>query len=185
MGDKIRHLIEEGQKALGKEVVVMNEEQSNEEEGAVDDGMEGWEEEDAYAPGPSSASSSTLGRSRRRPSNPLTINTSASPLTPSGLAFPAPYGSVPTSPRIKRSRTAAGSSYSQGPSGSRSPYFGVSSASRLGSKPSPDIEDVRIIYEPGALSPDFLPRADHIFEDEDSRRLTEGMDAVRKAYRIH
>ena len=31
MGDKIRSLIEEGQRALGKEVVVMNDNESNEE----------------------------------------------------------------------------------------------------------------------------------------------------------
>jgi len=43
IGDKLASLIAEGQRALGKEVVVMSESQEDE----VDDGEEGWEEEDA------------------------------------------------------------------------------------------------------------------------------------------
>ncbi|KAF8517915.1 hypothetical protein BU17DRAFT_33078, partial [Hysterangium stoloniferum] len=42
MGDKIRELIAEGQKALGKEVVIMGDEPDGAD--AVDDGLEGWEE---------------------------------------------------------------------------------------------------------------------------------------------
>ena len=40
MGDRLANLIAEGQRALGKEVVVMTEGQ----EEAVDDGEEGWVE---------------------------------------------------------------------------------------------------------------------------------------------
>jgi len=41
MGDRLARLIEDGKKALGKEVVVMSEVQEDE----VDDGNGGWEEE--------------------------------------------------------------------------------------------------------------------------------------------
>ena len=156
MGDRIRHLIEEGQKALGKEVVVMNGEQNDEDEGAVDDGMEGWEEEGGCEAGPSS--------SRRLPPKSLAINTSASP--PS-------YGSAPTSPRHRRSL------HSRATSGS---YF---DPSKLRGRPSPGFEDVRVIYESGGLSGDVETGPSGRVEDEDSRRLTEGMDAVRRAYKIH
>ncbi|CCM02602.1 uncharacterized protein FIBRA_04705 [Fibroporia radiculosa] len=53
MGDRLASLIAEGQRALGKEVVVMSESQEDE----VDDGADGWEEEDA---GHSHASTSRM-----------------------------------------------------------------------------------------------------------------------------
>ena len=43
IGDRLAHLISEGQKALGKEVVVMSEDQADE----VDDGSGAWVEDDA------------------------------------------------------------------------------------------------------------------------------------------
>ena len=49
IGDRLAHLIAEGQKALGKEVVIMSEDQRDE----VDDGSGAWVEEDERAPGSS------------------------------------------------------------------------------------------------------------------------------------
>ena len=81
MGDRLAQLIAEGQKALGKEVVIMSEDQADE----VDDGSGAWVEEDdepnmagssrnngvglpPYSPGSSSFhlnASPTRGRSGR------------------------------------------------------------------------------------------------------------------------
>ncbi|EPQ56671.1 hypothetical protein GLOTRDRAFT_115833 [Gloeophyllum trabeum ATCC 11539] len=60
IGGKISQLIEEGKKALGKEVVVMSDAQEDE----VDDGTGNWEEESA---GPSTASRRGSMRRSKRP----------------------------------------------------------------------------------------------------------------------
>ncbi|KAI0321593.1 hypothetical protein OF83DRAFT_1161740 [Amylostereum chailletii] len=59
MGGRLAQLIEEGKRALGKEVVVMSETQEDE----VDDGSGAWEEED---PLPSTGSTSRRGSIRRK-----------------------------------------------------------------------------------------------------------------------
>jgi hypothetical protein len=60
MGDRLSRLIEDGKKALGKEVVVMSEAQEDEE----DDGSGNWEEE--ANPGTSSGRASRSGSIRRK-----------------------------------------------------------------------------------------------------------------------
>lgn len=89
IGDKLSMLIEEGKKALGREVVVMSETKEDE----VDDGTGTWEEEDPdhlSAAGPSSYISRSLSRSNspkraRRPRNLA--------LAPSSYATPPPSAS--------------------------------------------------------------------------------------------
>lgn len=49
IGDKLAHLIAEGQKALGKEIVIMSEDKEDE----VDDGSGAWVEEDEPVQGSS------------------------------------------------------------------------------------------------------------------------------------
>lgn len=61
MGDRLAQLIEEGKKALGKEVVVMSDAQEDE----VDDGSGAWEEE----AGPSTSSRRGSFRHKKRPQN--------------------------------------------------------------------------------------------------------------------
>lgn len=89
IGDKLAKLIEEGKRALGKEVVVMSDAKEDE----VDDGDAGWQEEDDLnMPGPSTGSH----RSRSRPAS-----LAAARMSPSLSHF----GHVPeTSPRTKRFR---------------------------------------------------------------------------------
>ncbi|KAI9464507.1 hypothetical protein BJY52DRAFT_1249521 [Lactarius psammicola] len=60
MGDRLARLIEDGKKALGKEVVVMSEAQEDEE----DDGSGNWEEEANF--GTSSGRASRSGSIRRK-----------------------------------------------------------------------------------------------------------------------
>ncbi|KAF7430798.1 hypothetical protein PC9H_006509 [Pleurotus ostreatus] len=66
IGDKLAKLIEEGKKALGKEVVVMSDAKEDEE----DDGSGAWEEEDDHLASPTRKSLSR--RSSRRQLNPPT-----------------------------------------------------------------------------------------------------------------
>ncbi|KAH7924167.1 hypothetical protein BV22DRAFT_1035511 [Leucogyrophana mollusca] len=75
IGDKLSKLIEEGQKALGREIVVMSDAQ----EDLVDDGTGAWEEEGQPTAGPSTSRRGSL----RRPHKPRNI-----PLPPSYSAFP-------------------------------------------------------------------------------------------------
>lgn len=60
MGDRLQQLIEEGKRALGKEIVVMSEAKEDE----VDDGSGAWEEEEPTLP-PSRSSSIRRGRRPR------------------------------------------------------------------------------------------------------------------------
>ncbi|KAH9004584.1 hypothetical protein EDB86DRAFT_2884179 [Lactarius hatsudake] len=76
MGDRLARLIEDGKKALGKEVVVMSEAQEDEE----DDGSGNWEEEAKL--GTSSGRASRSGSIRRKDkSQALGFTSYASPLT--------------------------------------------------------------------------------------------------------
>ncbi|KAF8579903.1 hypothetical protein K439DRAFT_1663007 [Ramaria rubella] len=178
MGDKIRHLIEEGQKALGKEIVIMDDAPSN-EGGVVDDGMDGWEEEDSQKAHPTSPTPSNSRRSKRAHRSP---NISIAVLPVSSAVSPTSHG-MPTSPRLKLSR--AGTASSQSRPASTSPYLGVSGITRLRSKSSAGMEDVKVIFETQAISPTpGVPSVNH-FEDEDSRALAERMENIRKAYNIH
>ena len=60
MSDRLQRLIEEGKRALGKEVVVMSESKEDE----VDDGSGAWEEEESALP-PSRSGSIRRGRRPR------------------------------------------------------------------------------------------------------------------------
>ena len=94
MSDRLAQLIEEGKKALGKEIVVMSEAKEDEE----DDGSGQWIEDD----GPIASSSSgsiRKGRTKRRRSStvssppPQYIPPQTTPRTPQKNRFD-PYGSV-------------------------------------------------------------------------------------------
>lgn len=79
-------LIEEGKKALGREVVVM----SDAKEDMIDDGTGAWEEEDAAGPSYSSISRSSSFRRNKRPRM---------------LALPPPSYSHPTPPPTSSPRS--------------------------------------------------------------------------------
>ena len=182
MGDKIRSLIDEGQRALGKEVVVMNDDESN-DEGAVDDGMDGWEEEGNHAEGPSSLTSASYRQSGRGPR--LGLDISVSPPSRSALTLPAAHSRSPTSPQLKRSRTIIDGKRSQGSYASTSPHLNVSTFRRLGDKSFDGREDFKVIYEPAPAFSNSNSQSGGNFQDEDSRSLAERMENIRKAYRIH
>lgn len=102
IGDKLSQLIEEGKKALGREVVVMSEAPEDE----VDDATGDWQEEDENPAGPSSAS--RRGSLRRRNGPPTTFPHSASPrksqfgaLTPPGRSRGASVDSERVSSSFK------------------------------------------------------------------------------------
>lgn len=83
IGDRLSHLIQEGQKALGREIVVMSEAKEDE----VDDGSDAWEEEQDDQPVRPAAGSSISRRgsvrSLRRTHKPRDI-----PLPPSYSPYP-------------------------------------------------------------------------------------------------
>ncbi len=85
IGDKLSMLIEEGKKALGREVVVMSEDPADE----VDDGNDDWEEDDA----PRTSQRSASPRKRR----------------PHDIFAPPSYSSASTSTSPRTSRFDLGS----------------------------------------------------------------------------
>jgi len=94
IGDRISQLVEEGKKALGKEVVVMSDSKEDE----VDDGSGLWEDSDEGGLGSSTSSRygrrslSSPRRKRARPSIPFhTVLGGPSEVSPSG---PPAYGSA-------------------------------------------------------------------------------------------
>lgn len=95
MGDRLANLIAEGQRALGKEVVVMTEGQ----EDAVDDGSEGWVEDDENGP---SSSSHQPSSASHPPSYLGTLRSSKSSRSNLALPIPSPrsatFDQVPTRP---------------------------------------------------------------------------------------
>ncbi|KAJ7588074.1 hypothetical protein C8J56DRAFT_940841 [Mycena floridula] len=89
IGDKLSMLIEEGKRALGREVVVMSETQEDE----LDDGSGSWEEDETLA----NSSRSASPRRGRRKLQPQSYPSSASPRsTRFDLSPSAPIG-IPTS----------------------------------------------------------------------------------------
>jgi uncharacterized protein YceK len=92
IGDKLSQLIEEGKKALNREIVVMSDVQEDE----VDDGCGAWEEdEDQHQGGKASVSvkrSSSMKRGRR-PVPSFDLPTSAS--LPTFTSFPTSSSSSP------------------------------------------------------------------------------------------
>ena len=159
MGAQLRSLIEEGKRALGKEIVLSTEGINDEEASASDDGHEGWEEED---PSPGSLRSKYSKRSGSR-KRPAALNTS-NPYSPSSSL---------TSP--KRLGHSRGSSRS-----------GVTSpgpvSPRLGPPPHTQEEQVTVLFEPSSFSRQTSLRRDA--DDTASKELRESMDRVRRAYGI-
>ena len=97
MGDKITMLIEEGKKALGREVVVMADAREDE----VDDGMGTWEEEEEPSLRPARTPRSSGHSKSPDPSPPLT---SPPRMATFSHPHPSPYpGGIPiTPPRTTR-----------------------------------------------------------------------------------
>ncbi|KIJ55486.1 hypothetical protein M422DRAFT_774503 [Sphaerobolus stellatus SS14] len=160
MNDKLRQLIEEGQKALGKEVVVMSDDPDDKEDGAVDDGLDGWEEVEARQakPGPSSPISANFRRKKARQLPSLTLSPSVSPPTRYGNTFPASYTDRSLSP-VKR----------------KYPRLGRSQE---------NVQDIKVLYEPSAPISELAGPSDDM-DDDDSRSLSERLEKVRQAYHIY
>lgn len=94
IGDKLSQLIQEGQKALGREVVVASERQEDE----VDDGSNAWQEE--YSDYPSATRSGSRSGSIRRSHRPRNI-----PMSPSSHGHSrsgSASASLSSSPRMNR-----------------------------------------------------------------------------------
>jgi len=161
MCDKIRGLITEGQRALGKEVVIMGDEPDGED--AVDDGLEGWEEftEDNHRM-PSPHRLLNIHQGPSRPSHGFSTTPSISLPVRSGSAVPGSFVSSSLSPRSKRSRTHV-----------VTPKQGTTRDGNSG---------VKVLYEPTTATSSL--DIDNVPDDEDSRALTERMERIRQAYRI-
>ncbi|KAG6902030.1 hypothetical protein C0995_005363 [Termitomyces sp. Mi166 len=98
IGDKLSKLIEEGKRALSREVVVMSDSQEDE----VDDGSGAWEEEDSYShttithTRTTSASPSRTGSLRRSTKRPRALLPSS--FAPTTTATTMHHASLPPSP---------------------------------------------------------------------------------------
>jgi len=120
IGDRISQLIEEGKKALGKEVVVMSDSKEDE----VDDGSGLWEDSDGGDLGssPSSRYARSLSSPRRK---------RARPSLPHQTILGGFCGSSPSKPPVYATPTK--STYPGSPSSTRS---SVEPFSSLGSSPT-------------------------------------------------
>ncbi|KIJ65216.1 hypothetical protein HYDPIDRAFT_111122 [Hydnomerulius pinastri MD-312] len=159
IGDKLSRLIEEGQKALGREIVVMSDSKEDE----VDDGSGGWEEEEPSTAGPSISRRGSI-RSLRRAHRPREI-----PLPPSYSTYPA----SPPSSSSPRKRRFDAESIHQSPG--RSAYNAL---------PGPSTPR-RIARGPSVESETFAPIVSSFKEDESawqSPELKESMERARAQY---
>lgn len=103
IGDKLSMLIEEGKKALNREVVVMSDAKEDE----FDDGSGAWEEEDPINTRASVSRTSSIKRTKRpRSIAPIPSYTSYSPsASPRKAGFDIPSSStIPITPRRTHSR---------------------------------------------------------------------------------
>ncbi|KAF8449307.1 hypothetical protein L210DRAFT_3640902 [Boletus edulis BED1] len=160
IGDRLTRLIQEGQKALGREIVVMSDAKENE----VDDGSDTWEEEQHSQPVPSVAGPSISRRgsvrSLRRNHKPRDI-----PLPPSYT----PYPTSPPSSASARKRRFESDSVHLSPGRS----MAVSSTSRLSACGTSVESDA------------FAPIVSRFKEDESvwqSLELRESMERARARY---
>ncbi|KIJ20568.1 hypothetical protein PAXINDRAFT_160140 [Paxillus involutus ATCC 200175] len=159
IGDRLNRLIEEGQKALGREIVVMSDSKEDE----VDDGSGGWEEEEPRSTAGPSISRRGSVRSLHRAYRPRDIA-----LPPSHSAHPA---SPSTSPK-KRRFDAESVHHSPGRSAYSTTFPVASTPRRIGRGPSVE-SDV------------FTPLSSSFREDEStwqSPEIRESMERARALY---
>lgn len=111
IGDKLTALIEEGKRALGREVVVMSDAREDE----VDDGRGGWVDDEMPRPGLSRSGSVRSGRASpsKRPRG-IDIPANSSPSAPfarSADAFTSSFGGATVNGHMRhRSEDVSGSS---------------------------------------------------------------------------
>lgn len=163
IGDKLTQLIHEGQKALGREVVVASEAQEDE----IDDGTDAWEEvqPEPYHDGPSSSNrSSSRSGSMHRPRH---IHSPTSTISRSESA------SLSVSPRANRGFDAWSP-----PSTSHSQFQNVGSMAIPGADSYPQGLSVE--------SDNFLRSASTSFREDEtawqSPELRESMSKARERY---
>ncbi|KAF9219703.1 hypothetical protein BS17DRAFT_788639 [Gyrodon lividus] len=160
IGDRLSRLIEEGQKALGREIVVMSDSKEDE----VDDGSGGWEEEEPRSTAGPSISRRGSIRSLRRTHRPRDL-----PLQSSNSAYPA---SPPAASPKKRCFDAESVYQSPG-------RLAYSAGLPVPSTPR------RIGRGPSVESDAFPPLASSFVEDENtwqSPALRESMEKARALY---
>lgn len=161
IGDRLTRLIQEGQKALGREIVVMSDAKEDE----VDDGSDAWEEERPVPPaaGPSISRRGSV-RSLRRTHKPRDI-----PLPPSY----SPYPMSPPSSASPRKRQFEPDSVHHSPG--RSTHGGPSAPSTP-----------RRIARGTSVESDTLPPIASSFKEDESAwqspELRESMERARARY---
>jgi len=169
IGDKLTQLIHEGQKALGREVVVASEAQEDE----IDDGTDAWEEvqPDPYHTGPSSNRSSSRSGSMHRQHRPRNIHSPPSTIPSSHSGSGS--ASLSVSPRPNR-----GFDVWSPHSPSHSQFQNVGSMAIPGADPFPRGLSVESDNFPRSASTSFR-------EDESawqSPELRESMSKARERY---
>lgn len=93
MSERLRGLIEAGQQALGKEIVVQDDSLTHEDQGLEDDGSRDWEDEGAKPTAPAS-----ISRSSSRARTPYRSQSRAQLRShPSTVSLPALYGAFSAS----------------------------------------------------------------------------------------
>lgn len=157
MGDRLAMLIAEGQKALGKEVVVMSDAAEDE----VDDGSGAWVDQ-----GPSGSGSASMGRSRS--------GSRSGSVKRRGRA-PAPHSLTP-------SWTAAGSGALSVPTSSspRDIAFGEQSLRNAGSPMSLPNQDTWGSHSDAGISRSYNAGEDSSMLESEELRAT--MERARAAY---
>jgi len=112
IGDRLTRLIQEGQKALGREIVVMSDAKEDE----VDDGSNDWEEEQDNTPMPPVAAPSicrrgsvrSLRRTHKPRDIPLPPSYSPYPMSPPNSASPRKRHFDPDSVHLSPGRSTHG-----------------------------------------------------------------------------
>jgi hypothetical protein len=141
IGDKLAQLVEEGKRAIGREVVVMSDAKEDE----VDDGADAWVEDAEEGGWPSSSASSSRRGSMRR-SRPREI-VHASLSVGAGFPSPSPFSS-PRKSRLRHHSPEGGSEMSASLPGSSvlgSPGFlvrGLSESEREEEHVSPEVREL-------------------------------------------
>lgn len=199
MDDKIRRLIEEGQRALGKEVVIMNDDDKNNEDGVVDDGLDGWEDEhnnNNNSDGQLTGLRVPIDRRKKRRQSNANVHAHAQ----GGGFYAAPSISLPSLLNMNdhHNHNHGHAHVSLRSERSVSPQKGrpraLTGTRRLGS-PVEQHPSVQVIYEPLGLSENGLSGSASVsgvsgeqqsdfVEDQDSLNLSQRMEKIRQAYRL-